>query len=423
MMSDAARPPPAPAAPAARAGCSACLPGCSCRGPRPQWSRRTLAPASSYGFGAVMDATTVARTLAAGVGVGAALSCVLSSERELAVLLRTATAAVVLPRRTAPTTIAATEPATEPHWLRPLRASLPLTERVTYFQNGGHGPPPNGVLQAAADHAATAAHYCAPPPPPSGSPAFKAASLGSDGSAAVTADARLALGRLIGCGRPVESLALLSSTTQALQYVLGSLPWVPGDELIISNLEHVCVAAMCQGLEAERGVRIRCVCADRGDRFFTRELQASLSPHTRLVLLSHVSSCTGHVLPVAQAMALVAAAERYSAFEGGARTLIDGAQAVGQLEVDVDSLGCDYYVGSGHKWLCAPTGTAFVYAAPRVLPEFGPFPTAPVGAWPDHAAQPTTAAARAERGTADGSTHAGLREVRRPPLRPFWRRL
>ena len=82
------------------------------------------------------------------------------------------------------------------------------------------------------------------------------------------------------------AVAVMGSTTHALYTVIMARQWAAGAELIISNLEHVCIASAAQGLESQYGVVIKAVAADRGDDTFVAELERALSPRTRLVAFS-----------------------------------------------------------------------------------------------------------------------------------------
>ena len=247
-----------------------------------------------------------------------------------------------------------------PQWLADVRKELPLTDQLIYMQTGGHGPALDSVLRATAMAAEDDAHVAMPAATGVRPEFFKAAGLGSGASGSAAAQARRALGETLGCS--AESVAVLSSTSIALYTVIMARQWREGDEMVISNLEHVCIASIAQGLEAQYGVRITAVPADQGDEAFLAALAAALSSRTKLVVLSHVASPTGHVLPVAGA---VAAVRKHA---DGARVAIDGAQAIGQIPVDVRAISCDYYIGSGHKWLCGPSGTAFLYVSQDALP-------------------------------------------------------
>jgi cysteine desulfurase/selenocysteine lyase len=132
----------------------------------------------------------------------------------------------------------------------------------------------------------------------------------------------------------------------------------PGDEVLISAMEHHANIVPWQlACEATGARLVVAPITARGELDFDAFL-AKLGDRTRLVAMTHVSNALGTVLPVA---ALIAAAR-----ERGITTLIDGAQAVAHERVDVQALGCDFYVFSGHK-LYAPTGTGVLYGREALL--------------------------------------------------------
>jgi cysteine desulfurase/selenocysteine lyase len=119
-----------------------------------------------------------------------------------------------------------------------------------------------------------------------------------------------------------------------------------------------------QLLAAEKGAKIRVAPVDDDGQILLDEYEKLLNPRTRLVSLTHVSNALGTVTPAAE---MVAMAHRY-----GARVLVDGAQAVSHMPVDVQALDCDFYVFSGHK-MFAPTGIGVVYGKPEVLEQTPPW--------------------------------------------------
>src|SRR5580698_243113 len=137
-----------------------------------------------------------------------------------------------------------------------------------------------------------------------------------------------------------------------------------GDEIVISWIEHHANIVPWQMLCAEKGACLRVAPVDDDGQILLDEYEKLLSPKTRLVSFTQVSNALGTVTPAHQ---MVQMAHRY-----GARVLLDGAQAVSHMLIDVQSLDCDFYVFSGHK-VFAPTGIGVLYGKPEVLAETPPW--------------------------------------------------
>ena len=136
------------------------------------------------------------------------------------------------------------------------------------------------------------------------------------------------------------------------------------DEIVISWLEHHANIVPWQMLCSEKGARLRVAPVDDSGQIILEEYEKLLGPRTRLVAVTQVSNALGTVTPVRE---MIEAAHRY-----GAKVLVDGAQAVSHMRVDVQSLDCDFYVLSGHK-LFAPTGIGVVYGKSAILDATGPW--------------------------------------------------
>ena len=132
----------------------------------------------------------------------------------------------------------------------------------------------------------------------------------------------------------------------------------PDDEIVISWLEHHANIVPWQQLCAEKGARLRVAPVDDRGQILLEEYEKLLGPRTRLVAFSQVSNALGTVTPVQE---MAAIAHRY-----GARVLVDGAQAVSHMRVDVQALDCDWYVFSGHK-VFGPTGIGVVFGKEDLL--------------------------------------------------------
>jgi cysteine desulfurase/selenocysteine lyase len=136
------------------------------------------------------------------------------------------------------------------------------------------------------------------------------------------------------------------------------------DEIVVSWMEHHANIVPWQMLCAEKGALLRVAPVDDTGQILLDEYEKLLGPKTRLVSITHVSNALGTVLPVKE---MVEAAHRH-----GARVLVDGAQAVSHMRVDVQSINCDFYVFSGHK-VFAPTGIGVVYGKSEVLDQMPPW--------------------------------------------------
>jgi cysteine desulfurase/selenocysteine lyase len=137
-----------------------------------------------------------------------------------------------------------------------------------------------------------------------------------------------------------------------------------GDEIVITRLEHHANIVPWQMLCSETGARLRVVPVDDSGQILLDEYHKLLGPKTRLVSFTQVSNALGTVTPVHDIIEL---AHRY-----GAKVLLDGAQAVSHMQVDVQSYDCDFYVFSGHK-VFAPTGIGVVFGKYDILENTQPW--------------------------------------------------
>ncbi|WP_368193209.1 aminotransferase class V-fold PLP-dependent enzyme [Aeromonas sp. s8] len=156
-------------------------------------------------------------------------------------------------------------------------------------------------------------------------------------------------------------------TTEAINLVAqswGMSELKAGDEIILSTLEHHANIVPWQLVAQRTGAVIRVIPLDERGDLDLAAYHAMLGPRTRLVSVAHVSNALGTVNPVTR---MVAAAKAV-----GAVTLIDGAQAVAHLEVDVQAIGCDFYAFSGHK-LYGPTGIGVLWGRTELLELMPPW--------------------------------------------------
>jgi len=138
----------------------------------------------------------------------------------------------------------------------------------------------------------------------------------------------------------------------------------PGDEVVISGMEHHSNIVPWQMLCQERGAKLRVIPVSDEGELLLDEYERLLTPRTRLVAVTHVSNSLGTINPVERIVAV--------AHSRGVPVLVDGAQATPHTAVDVRKLGCDFYVFSGHK-VFGPTGIGVVYGRAELLEAMPPY--------------------------------------------------
>ena len=171
-------------------------------------------------------------------------------------------------------------------------------------------------------------------------------------------------------GAKRQATIFTKNTTEAINlvaYSWGRANVGPGDAVLITQMEHHANIVPWQVLCRERGANLRYLDVDEQGELSLDALDAELARgDVRLVAFAHVSNVLGTINPVAEMLARARAA--------GARTLIDGAQAIPHMAVDVDALDADFYAWSGHKAL-GPTGIGVLHGRCELLEEMPPFLT------------------------------------------------
>jgi isopenicillin-N epimerase len=176
-------------------------------------------------------------------------------------------------------------------------------------------------------------------------------------SARLLADARAALAALVGAR--ADSLVFVPNATTGVNTVARSLPLRPGDEILTTDHEYGACDATWDWVSSRTGARVvrAPVPLPFDSSGFTDRIWSHVTPRTRVLTLSHVTSTTALVFPIAELIR--------RARERGILTLVDGAHAPGQIPLALDSLGADFYTGNCHKWLCAPKGAGFLHSRPE----------------------------------------------------------
>ncbi|MGH2919689.1 MAG: aminotransferase class V-fold PLP-dependent enzyme [Solirubrobacteraceae bacterium] len=209
-----------------------------------------------------------------------------------------------------------------------LRAQFPVFERVAFLNAGTCGPLPGTAVRAASELLELAA---------------------TEGRAhsyfgrmlKLRAELRSAYAALLAADP--DDVAVTTCTSEGLARVLAGLDLRAGDEILTATSEHPGLLGPLAAARAQRGVSVRAVPL--------AEIADAVSDATRLVACSHVSWVDGSVVPDLSGLDIA--------------VLLDGAQGVGAVPVDVGALGCTFYAGSGQKWLCGPVGTGMLWVAPQ----------------------------------------------------------
>ncbi|MDE0963373.1 MAG: cysteine desulfurase [Candidatus Latescibacteria bacterium] len=167
--------------------------------------------------------------------------------------------------------------------------------------------------------------------------------------------------------RDNSEIVFVRGTTEAINLVAHSYgrPNVgEGDEIIISHIEHHSNIVPWQMLCEEKGAKLKVVPINEAGEFLFDEYEKLLSERTKIVAVTHASNALGTILPIKEITAL--------AHKHGAVTVVDGAQGVPHLPVDMQDLDCDFYAFSGHK-LFGPTGVGVLYGKKQLLDAMPPW--------------------------------------------------
>jgi isopenicillin-N epimerase len=170
---------------------------------------------------------------------------------------------------------------------------------------------------------------------------------------------RAVLAEFLGTDR--ANLAYVTNATAGINVIVRSLKLQPGDEVLASNHEYGALDRTWRYLANQQGYKYinhPIPLPVTTTESFLDCLWAGVTKNTRVIFISHITSPTGLIFPIAEICK--------KAREQGILTVIDGAHAPGQIDINLDQLGADFYSGNLHKWLCAPKGTAFIYARPEL---------------------------------------------------------
>ncbi|MDE2753829.1 MAG: aminotransferase class V-fold PLP-dependent enzyme [Gemmatimonadota bacterium] len=231
-------------------------------------------------------------------------------------------------------------------WVARARAEIPAATGSVYLQTGGIGPAPRAVIDEVKDRLEFQNQGPADP------------RYATD-MARVEPDLRVQLARVFGA--ETDEVALTHSTSEGISIVAWSLNWQPGDEVVISNIEHPANVIPWYVLRDRFGIAIRQIDLSAGTSLID-QVAAQLSARTRMVSISHVSRNNGRTIRTDESAEL---GKHLRA--RGIRYHLDGAQGPGCVPTDFRALGCDCYTTCGHKWLLGPKGTGALFVRRDIL--------------------------------------------------------
>lgn len=258
--------------------------------------------------------------------------------------------------------------AADPRFWEKIRNQFYLREDEVFFNTGTLGSSPKPVIDAVTNSmrnlAATIAQWDYKPDHPNWFTGYY-----------TEKPLREKLAVLINCD--YDELALTQNATMGMNLIAHGLDLRYGDEVIQSDQEHP--GGRC-GYEVRvkrdgivwKSVKMPVPANDPDE--IVELVAAAITPRTKVIAWCHITSALGTVMPVKRICAL---AREHSIF-----TVLDGAQAVGQVKVDVRDIGCDAYFSSPHKWLLAPAGNGLLYVRRDVAPKI--WTTLASSAWEDH---------------------------------------
>ena len=249
------------------------------------------------------------------------------------------------------------------------RAQFPALSNKIYFNYGGQGAMPQGAMDAITQSQAHIQHLG-----PFGNAAYGWISPQIQAS-------REAIASTLNI--PSNTITLTGNVTIGCNIAMWGIDWQPGDHLLLSDCEHPGVIATAQEIARRLAIEVTTcpLMATLNEGNPISIIAENLRPRTRLVVLSHVLWNTGQVLPIDKIVELCRS--------NNSLLLIDAAQSVGVLPVDLTALGVDFYAFTGHKWLCGPAGVGGLYVRPETRENLHPTFIGLNGVTTNSQAQPT----------------------------------
>ena len=233
-----------------------------------------------------------------------------------------------------------------------LREQIPVCQRMVYMNTGWSGPSPRPVVEAIKGWLDYEMEQG-----PTTSQVYESGRK-------IQAQAKEEAAWLLNASP--EDICLTDNTTHGLNIVINGLPWNRGDEIISFDQEHSSVLIPGYYQQQRHGavMKLLHLATDEAPDRILNKIDEALTPHTRLVFLSHIQYSCGLRMPVKQIRDLVK--------DRGVLLLVDGAQTAGHIKLDMADLDCDFYSIPGQKWLLGPEGTGALYIRRELIPQVEP---------------------------------------------------
>lgn len=223
-----------------------------------------------------------------------------------------------------------------------IRSQFPLNKTRIYFNNGTFGPAPFPVQQAMEE---SLTH------------------INSSGEYGNTEIEREKLAAFIGV--KTSELSLTHNTTEGINIMAWGIPLAKGDEVIITNHDHVGNALPWLNRAKLHGINLKIFTPANTQSENLDLIKKLVTRNTRVIAIPHVTCTTGLVFPIKEISEFARSC--------GIFTAIDGAHGAGSFDLDLKDLDCDFYAGCCHKWLLGPSGTGFLYVNEEKLDQLQPY--------------------------------------------------
>lgn len=229
----------------------------------------------------------------------------------------------------------------EPFW-KMLRQQFPLQSSKVYFNNGTMGPSPYPVIDAVYQ---------------------KMLQVDTTADYGGWEESRKLLAHFVHASE--DEICLTHNVTEGINIICWGLNLKKGDEILVTNHEHVGGALPWLNRAKVDGLNVNFFELGNNAESTLSNLKKKINSKTKVIAVPHIVCTIGQIQPIKEIIAL--------AKEHNIQVFVDGAHGTGMLDLDLHDLGCDYYASCCHKWLCGPKGTAFLYIKKEALDKVQPY--------------------------------------------------